>query len=108
VVNCADPGDIGEDRAYLALSIRVAMILVASFTHLGMLKSAMLSLASIYGGTQFLTELISHSTAVSLLFPIALGTAQSLGIDGHPLLDTRDADDPTRLSAGSPLRSSRR
>jgi di/tricarboxylate transporter len=46
----------------------------------------MLSLAAIYGGTLLLTELISHSAAVSLLFPIALGTAQNLGIDYMPFV----------------------
>lgn len=138
---------VNYERAYLALSILVAMILVASFSDLGMLKSAMLaagamlftrcctsvqarrsvewkiilsvaaafalgtaveksglaraiaqqittaaagdpmlSLVAIYGGTLLLTELISHSAAVSLLFPIALGTAQSLGIDYMPFV----------------------
>jgi len=138
---------IRYDRAYLAIGILVAMILAASFTDLGMLKSAMLaaglmlfgrcctsvqvrrsvewkiiltvaaafalgtaveksglaramaqsitaaaggdpmlSLAGIYGGTLLLTELISHSAAVSLLFPIALGTAQTLGIDYMPFV----------------------
>ena len=46
----------------------------------------MLSLAAIYGGTLLLTELISHSAAVSLLFPIALGTARTLGIDYMPFV----------------------
>src|SRR5262245_59847507 len=138
---------IRYDRAYLAIGILVAMILAASFTDLGMLKSAMLaaglmlftrcctsvqvrrsvewkiiltvaaafalgtaveksglaraiaeqitafaagdpmlSLVAIYGGTLLLTELISHSAAVSLLFPIGLGTAQSLGIDYMPFV----------------------
>jgi di/tricarboxylate transporter len=138
---------INYDRAYLAIAILVAMILTASLSGLGMLKSAMiaaglmiltrcctsvqarrsvewkiiltvaaafalgtaveksglarvialqitsaaagdplLSLAAIYGGTLLLTELISHSAAVSLLFPIALGTAQSLGIDYMPFV----------------------
>jgi di/tricarboxylate transporter len=48
--------------------------------------SPMLSLAAIYGGTLLLTELISHSAAVSLLFPIALGTAHNLGIDYMPFV----------------------
>ncbi len=45
-----------------------------------------LSLAAIYGGTLLLTELISHSAAVSLLFPIALNTAATLGIDYMPFV----------------------
>jgi di/tricarboxylate transporter len=45
-----------------------------------------LSLAAIYGGTLLLTELISHSAAVSLLFPIAMRTAQQLGIDYMPFV----------------------
>jgi di/tricarboxylate transporter len=138
---------VQHERAYLALGILLAMIVVASFTKLGMLKAgmlaagamlvtrcctsaiarrsvewkvilsvaaafalgtaveksglaraiaesltwasqgkAMLSLIAIYGGTLLLTELISHSAAVSLLFPIALGTAQSLGIDYMPFV----------------------
>ena len=43
-------------------------------------------MAGIYGGTLLLTELISHSAAVSLVFPIALGTAQKLGIDYMPFV----------------------
>jgi di/tricarboxylate transporter len=138
---------VNHERAYIALTILLGMILVASFTTLGMLKSAMLasgamlftrcctsgqarrsvewkvilavaaafalgsaveksglakavaetltaaaggdprlSLAAIYGGTLLLTELISHSAAVSLLFPIALGTADGLGIDYMPFV----------------------
>lgn len=133
------------DRAFLAIAILVGMICLASFTSLGMLKSAMiaagamlftrcctsvqarrsvewkiilsvaaafalggaveksglaravaesltalaqgdpmLSLCAIYAATLLLTELISHSAAVSLLFPIALGTAANLGIDYMP------------------------
>jgi len=48
--------------------------------------NAALSLAAIYGGTLFLTELISHSAAVSLLFPIALKTAEGLGIGYMPFV----------------------
>lgn len=138
---------VNHERAYIALAILLAMVLGASFTSLGMLKSAMLasgamlftrccsanqarrsvewkvilavaaafslggavqksglanalahtltaaaggdpllSLAAIYGCTLMLTELISHSAAVSLLFPIALGTAQTLGIDYMPFV----------------------
>lgn len=138
---------VNHDRAYIALTILLAMVLVASFTELGMLKAAMLasgamlftrcctstearrsvewkiilsvaaafalgsaveksglakaiaesltaaahgdprlSLAAIYGGTLVLTELISHSAAVSLLFPIALNTADNLGIDYMPFV----------------------
>jgi di/tricarboxylate transporter len=140
-------GLVNHERAYIALAILLAMILAASFTGLGMLKSAMLasgamlitrcctsgqarrsvewkvilavaaafalggaveksglakaiaetltqaaggdprlSLAAIYGGTLLLTELISHSAAVSLLFPIALGTADNLGLDYMPFV----------------------
>lgn len=135
------------ERAYLSLAILLVMIVVASFTSLGMLKSAMIAslamlltrcctatqardsvewkviltvaaafalgaavessglaaaiaqtvtagcrgnpmvgLAMIYGGTLLLTELISHSAAVSLFFPIALRTAEQLGIDYMPFV----------------------
>ncbi len=47
---------------------------------------AMWSLVAIYGGTLLLTELISHSAAVSLLFPIALQTAHGLGIGYMPFV----------------------
>lgn len=48
--------------------------------------SPMISLVAIYGGTLLLTELISHSAAVSLFFPIALGTAKQLGVDYMPFV----------------------
>src|SRR5262245_44015276 len=48
--------------------------------------SPILSLIGIYGGTLLLTELISHSAAISLLFPIALNTADGLGIDYMPFV----------------------
>jgi di/tricarboxylate transporter len=48
--------------------------------------SPMISLAAIYGGTLLLTELISHSAAVSLFFPIALGTAERLGVGYMPFV----------------------
>jgi di/tricarboxylate transporter len=44
----------------------------------------MWSLIAIYGGTLLLTELISHSAAVSLIFPIALNTAAGLGVSYMP------------------------
>jgi di/tricarboxylate transporter len=147
VSRVAGSSPVNYERAYLALFILLAMILVASFTSFGMLKSAMvaagamlltrcctsaqarhsiewkviltvaaafalgtaveksglaaaisqtvtgmsrgnamISLAAIYGGTLLLTELISHSAAVSLFFPIALGTAQQLGVDYMPFV----------------------
>lgn len=48
--------------------------------------NAMWSLVAIYGGTLLLTELISHSAAVSLLFPIALKTAEGLGLHYMPFV----------------------
>lgn len=147
VSRVAGSSPVNYERAYLALAILLAMILVASFTSFGMLKSAMLaaaamlvtrcctssqarlsiewkviftvaaafalgmaveksglaaaisqtvtslaggspmiSLVAIYGGTLLLTELISHSAAVSLFFPIALGTAKQLGVDYMPFV----------------------
>lgn len=47
---------------------------------------AMWSLAGIYGGTLILTELVSHSAAVSLVFPIALQTADGLGLSYLPFV----------------------
>jgi di/tricarboxylate transporter len=136
---------VAYDRAYLALGILAAMIALASFTELGMLKAAMLasgamiltrcctpsaarrsvewnvilsvaaafalgsaveksglakaiseslasaaggspmlSLVAIYGATLLLTELISHSAAVSLIFPIAMNTATALHVGYEP------------------------
>jgi len=147
VSSVAGSSPVNYERAYLALAILLAMIVIASFTSLGMFKSAMLaaaamlisrcctstqarrsvewkviftvaaafalgsaveksglagaishtvtelaggkpmiSLVAIYGGTLLLTELISHSAAVSLFFPIALGTAQRLGVDYMPFV----------------------
>lgn len=138
---------IRHERAFLALAILLAMIVVASFNWLSMLKASMLaagamiitrcctstiarrsvewkiiltvaaafalgtaveksglaraiaetltamaggspwwSLVCIYAGTLLLTELISHSAAVSLIFPIALRTAEGLGIDYMPFV----------------------
>jgi di/tricarboxylate transporter len=48
--------------------------------------NAMMSLAAIYGVTLLLTELISHGAAVSLIFPIALETAERLGIGYMPFV----------------------
>jgi di/tricarboxylate transporter len=147
VSRVAESAPLNYDRAYVALTILLVMIGIASFTGFGMLKSAMLasgamlftrcctsaqarrsvewkvilsvaaafglgaaveksglasaiaetltaaakgdptySLAAIYGVTLLLTELISHSAAVSLIFPIALGTAERLGIDYMPFV----------------------
>ncbi|MBI1826328.1 MAG: SLC13 family permease [Planctomycetes bacterium] len=138
---------VRHDRAFLAVGILLAMIIVASFEWVSMLKASMLaagamlltrcctsavarrsvewkiivtlaaafgvgaaveksglakaiaesltsfahgspflSLTAIYGGTLLLTELISHGAAVSLLFPIALQTANQLGIDYMPFV----------------------
>ena len=48
--------------------------------------NATMSLIAIYGVTLLLTELISHSAAVSLLFPIALKTAEGLGVHYMPFV----------------------
>lgn len=145
VSKVANSAPVEYDRAYVALSILLVMIGLASFTDLGMLKAAMLasgamiltrcctpsnarrsvewkvilsvaaafalgsaveksglakaisetlttaaggspmlSLVAIYGGTLLLTELISHSAAVSLIFPIAMNTAAGLGVSYMP------------------------
>jgi len=138
---------IRYERAYLAIAILVAMIVVASFEWLSMLKAVILasglmlatrcctsaaarrsvewkiivsvaaafalgtavektgvakalaesltsaasdnawfSLIAIYAGTLLLTEIVSHSAAVSLLFPIALQTASNLGLGYMPFV----------------------
>ena len=59
--------------------------------------SPMLSLVAIYGGTLLLTELISHSAAVSLLFPIALDTAAGLGVELHAVRRRGDRGRLARL-----------
>ncbi len=142
-----DFAPVRYDRAYTALIILLGMVVLASFTNLGMMKAAMLasgamlftrcctsaqarqsvewkiilsvaaafalgtaveksglaqvaagslsaaaggsamwSLFGIYGATLILTELISHSAAVSLIFPIALATAEGLGLDYLPFV----------------------
>lgn len=47
---------------------------------------AWLSLVGIYACTLLLTELVSHSAAVSLTFPIALQTAANLGLGYMPFV----------------------
>jgi di/tricarboxylate transporter len=43
-------------------------------------------LAVIYGVTMMFTEVLSNNTAAVLMFPIALATARSLGVDPMPLI----------------------
>lgn len=44
----------------------------------------MLSLAVVYLGTLILTELITNNAAAALMFPIAVSTAEGLGLDFKP------------------------
>lgn len=44
----------------------------------------LMALASIYLVTMVFTELITNAAAVALVFPIALATADSLGVDARP------------------------
>jgi di/tricarboxylate transporter len=47
-------------------------------------SNALMNLAAIYLLTLVLTEIISHSAAAVLVFPIAMATAQSLGVSLTP------------------------
>ena len=61
----------------------------------------MISLAAIYGGTLLLTELISHSAAVSLFFPDRAGNCRTAGDRLHAV---RRRGDGGRLARASRLR----
>lgn len=43
-------------------------------------------LVAIYGVTMVLTELLSNNATAALMYPIAMATSRSLGIDYHPFL----------------------
>jgi len=45
-----------------------------------------LLLAAIYGGTMLLTEVVTHNAAAVIVFPIALATTQSLGLNFTPFV----------------------
>jgi di/tricarboxylate transporter len=46
--------------------------------------SPWLALAAVYGVTMLLTEIMSHFAAVSVVFPIAVSTANALGVNFMP------------------------
>jgi di/tricarboxylate transporter len=48
--------------------------------------SPMLALALIYVGTVVFTEVITNNAAVALMFPIAMNTAEDLGVNPLPFL----------------------
>ena len=43
-------------------------------------------LTAIYGGTMLLTEVVTHNAAAVIVFPIALATTRSLGLDFTPFV----------------------
>lgn len=43
-------------------------------------------LATVYGVTMLLTELLSNNATAALMYPIAMATANALGVDYHPFL----------------------
>jgi len=45
-----------------------------------------LLLVAIYGGTMLLTEVVTHNAAAVIVFPIALATTQSLGLNFTPFV----------------------
>lgn len=45
-----------------------------------------LVLAAIYATTMLLTEILSNNATAALMYPIAMSTASSLGLDYHPFL----------------------
>ena len=49
-------------------------------------NSPWLALALIYLGTLFFTEIITNNAAVALMFPIAMNTAEDLGVNPLPFL----------------------
>jgi di/tricarboxylate transporter len=55
---------------------------LVSFAH----NDPLLLLAAIYGGTMLLTEVVTHNAAAVIVFPIALATTQSLGLNFTPFV----------------------
>jgi len=45
-----------------------------------------LTLAAVYGATMLFTELITNNAAAALIFPIAMATAESLGVNFRPFV----------------------
>ena len=43
-----------------------------------------LALVAVYGVTMLFTELITNNAAAALVFPIAIATAERLGVDARP------------------------
>ncbi|MCC7012674.1 MAG: SLC13 family permease [Planctomycetes bacterium] len=43
-------------------------------------------LAGVYGVTMLLTEVLSNNATAALMYPIAMATAKSMGLDFHPFL----------------------
>ena len=81
----------------MILSVAAAFALGSAVEKSGLAKAISESLASAAGGksdaepgrdlrrrTLLLTELISHSAAVSLIFPIAMNTAAALNVSYAP------------------------
>jgi di/tricarboxylate transporter len=100
LLRCLDP-----DEAYAAIDWRVIVLLAGVFPlGIAMRDSGLAAwivdhtlaplgafgplaaLAALYLVTAALTEMMSNNAAAVLLTPIALGTAESLGVDAKPLL----------------------
>lgn len=95
---------LGGDRAYRALDLRV-LLLIAAMVPLGLAlqttgaaralvdatiavlpSEPIVVLATVYGLTMLLTELVSNAATAALMTPIALALAHRLGVDPTPLL----------------------
>lgn len=63
----------------------VEMLVGAASPYMGDLKPWMLIFA-VYALTSFLTELLSNNAVAVVITPVAIGLAQSLGVDPRPLL----------------------
>ncbi|HET7844667.1 MAG TPA: SLC13 family permease, partial [Xanthomonadales bacterium] len=95
---------LGSDSAYRALDLRV-LLLIAAMVPLGLALQAtgaarslvdavvavlpaqpLVVLATVYGLTMLLTEVVSNAATAALMTPIALALAHRIGIDPTPLL----------------------
>lgn len=72
---------IGETMRSTGLAHEIA---VGATSAIG--NHPMAALATLYGVTMLLTELLSNNATAALMYPIAMATANQLGLDYHPFL----------------------
>lgn len=73
---------VGETMRSTGLAQELAGTMVGAVGHLG----PWFVLAALYLTTMLLTELLSNNATIALMYPIAMATARSLGLDPMPFL----------------------